>query len=90
MPVPPVHDLFEAVEHHITEDGRNDAALGHSCCGRREGSAIPKATSKPFGQEPLGHGDVLFEPRKGDVIEKPAPFKFRLTVSMPPLVGVRW
>ena len=59
------------------QDGRNDAALGHSCRGRKEGAAIPKATSKPFGQEPLGHGDVLFEPRKGDVIEKPFNIPFQ-------------
>src|SRR5262245_49987661 len=77
VPAPPVHDVFEAVEHHITDDGRDDAALGHACRGRIEGAAIPKATSKPFGQEPLGHGDVLFEPRKGDVIEKPFNISFQ-------------
>ena len=79
MPVPPAHDVFEAVEHHITDDGRNDAALGHSCRGRKEGAAIPKATSKPCGQEPLGHGDGLFEPRKGNVIETP----FNIPVQEP-------
>jgi hypothetical protein len=77
MPVPPAHDVFEAVEHHMTDAGRNDAALGHACRGRKEGAAIPQATSKPCGQEPLGHGDVLFEPRKSDVIEKPFNIPFQ-------------
>ena len=74
MPVPPVHDACEAVEHSsTTDDGRNETALGHSCRGRKERAAIPKATSEPCGQEPLGHGEVLCEPRQGDVIAQPFP-----------------
>src|SRR6266446_1347653 len=71
MPMPPVHDVFKAVEHSMTEDGRNDAALGPACRGRKEGPAIPKAAAKPLREKSLGHGEVLFEPRKGDVIETP-------------------
>jgi hypothetical protein len=77
MPVPSVHDAFKAVEHHITDDGRNDTALGHPCRGRQESAAIPKATAKPCGEEPLGHGDVLCEPRQGDVIDKPFNIPFQ-------------
>ena len=76
MPVPPAHDVCEAVAPPMTADGRNDAALGHSCRGRQEGAALPQATAKPCGQEPLGHGDGLCEPRKGDVIEKPCTIPF--------------
>jgi hypothetical protein len=60
----------------MTDDGRNDTPLGHSCRGRQERATIPKAPAKPCGQEPLGHGDVLFEPRKGDVIETPFTIPF--------------
>ena len=70
-PVPPAPDVCEAVEPHRTDDGRNDAAVGDACRGRHEGAAIPTATAKPCGQEPLGHGEVVFEPRKGDVLETP-------------------
>ena len=73
MPVPPVPDVCEAVEPSIPDDGRHDAALGHACRGRNEGAAIPQATSKPCGQESLGHGEGLCKPRQGEVIEKPVP-----------------
>lgn len=71
MPVPPVHDGFEAVEPSRTDAGRHAAALGHACRGRHEGAAIPQATSKPWGQEACGQGDGVCEPRHGEVIDTP-------------------
>ena len=72
-PGPPGHDVCEAVEPPMTADGRQAAALGHAGRGRLEGAAIPQATAQPCGQEPLGQGEVVCEPRQGDGLDKPCP-----------------
>ena len=70
MPGRTVYHAFEAVEHHITDDGRDNAALWNPCRGGPQGAVIDKATSEPLGEDALVHGNVLFQPRKGDVVKK--------------------
>ena len=65
-----VYFAFEAIQHHITDDGRDNAALWNPCRGWPQGAAINKASSEPLGEYALVHGNVLFQPRKGDVVKK--------------------
>jgi hypothetical protein len=63
-------DVCEAVEYPMTDDGRDHTALWNPCRGGPHGTAIDQATSEPLGEDALVHGQVFFQPRKGDVGEK--------------------
>src|SRR5215813_7652096 len=71
------HHLFQPIQHHITDDGRDDTALRHSRRGRIESPALDKAALEPLRQHLLVHRYVFLDPREADVVEKALDIPFQ-------------